>query len=186
MIGRPHHHACIFNFDFPDKEPWQTKGGIILYRSKILEKLWSDPVTGESYGFTSVGEVTFESAAYVARYILKKFTNKDKTKVDAHYMGKQPEFTTMSRAEGIGKRWFQKFKKDVYPNDYVLNKKLAKLKPPRYYDNIFKIESPEEMERIKAKRIRRQKEKGLTNDQIKVKEEILERNTKKLIREIEQ
>ena len=63
--GRPHHHAIIFNHDFADKKVWKTNNGVVLYRSKMLEELWP-------YGFATVGCVSFESAAYVARYITKK------------------------------------------------------------------------------------------------------------------
>ena len=118
-IGRPHHHACVFNFDFPDKEIWKIKNGIKLYRSRELERLWSDPKTGKSYGYSTIGEVTFESAAYVARYVLKKFTSKNEEQVNQHYKGKIPEYITMSRRPGIGKNWFTKFKEGVYPDDFV-------------------------------------------------------------------
>lgn len=65
-LGRPHFHACLFNHDFSDKTPWKTtETGFKLFRSKELEELWP-------YGYSSVGAVSFESAAYVARYIMKK------------------------------------------------------------------------------------------------------------------
>ena len=63
--GRPHHHALLFNVEFPDLEIYSTKDGVNRYTSKELEKIWG-------YGFVDVGEVTFQSAAYTARYILKK------------------------------------------------------------------------------------------------------------------
>ena len=65
LLGRPHYHACLFNFDFPDKYLWKENNGQKLYRSPSLEELWP-------YGYSSIGTVTFESAAYVARYILKR------------------------------------------------------------------------------------------------------------------
>lgn len=184
-IGRPHHHACLFNFDFPDKKLWKTKQGNKLYRSQILEELWSDPDTKRSMGFCTIGDVTFESAAYVARYILKKFNNKDPEKVENHYRGKKPEYVTMSRNPGIGKDWYDKFKNDVYPDDFVLTNKLRKMKPPRYYDNLFELEDPKTLTKLKAKRTAKYIEKKLTEKQISESEEILVRKSKKLIREIE-
>ena len=63
---RPHYHACIFGFDFPDKRLWKvTNSGHRLYISESLDELWP-------FGFCTIGNVTFESAAYVARYIMKK------------------------------------------------------------------------------------------------------------------
>ena len=71
---RPHHHAIIFNFDFDDKYLWK-RGTNPLWRSPTLEKLWP-------YGMSSIGKVTFESAAYVARYVMKKVNGE---LADEHY-----------------------------------------------------------------------------------------------------
>lgn len=73
-FGRPHFHACLFGFNFPDLKLWKS-GKSKLYRSPLLEELWP-------FGYSSVGDVNFESAAYVARYILKKVTGADAA---AHY-----------------------------------------------------------------------------------------------------
>ena len=76
QFGRPHFHACLFGVDFSDKIPFKkTPSGSVIYTSKILEKLWP-------YGFSSVGNVDFQSAAYVARYIMKKITG---AAADSHY-----------------------------------------------------------------------------------------------------
>ena len=73
--GRPHFHACLFNFDFPDKKVWRkTSQGHPVWRSPSLEALWP-------YGFSEIGSVTFQSAAYVARYIMKKATGRDAEQV---------------------------------------------------------------------------------------------------------
>lgn len=127
VLGRPHHHACLFNFDFQDKVLWRVDKGVRLYRSATLEYLWG-------FGYASVGEVTFESAAYVARYVVKKISG---DKALEHYAGKEPEYTTMSRRPGIGRGWFQKFGKDVFPNDYVVVRGGHKCKPPKYYSRCF-------------------------------------------------
>lgn len=120
---RPHYHACIFNFDFDDKILWSTKNGFRLYTSDTLQKLWP-------FGYCIIGDVTFESAAYVARYIMKKVTGK---KADEHYQGLEPEYTTMSRRPGIGKGWLDSYLDDVYPSNFiVMNGK--KMNPPKYYD----------------------------------------------------
>jgi hypothetical protein len=141
---RPHYHACLFNFDFPDKEMWSyEKNGSILYRSSILESLWTK-------GYSTVGDVTFESAAYVARYILKKSFGKDAT--DA-YKNKCPEFTTMSRRPGLSRGWYDLYSTDVYPNDFIVAKNGVRLKPPRYFDNIFSLTNKAEFDKIKSDRM---------------------------------
>ena len=63
-LGRPHYHACLFNFDFEDKILWKEINGQKLYISQSLSELWP-------FGFSTIGEVTYQSAAYVARYIMK-------------------------------------------------------------------------------------------------------------------
>jgi len=125
-FGRPHFHACLFNFDFPDKKFWKEKKGSKLYRSEILEDLWP-------FGFSSVGDVTVDSAFYVAGYIEKKITGDIAPDV---YQGRQPEYATMSRRGGIGKKWFQKFYNDVFPKDFVVIEG-RKFPVPKFYDGIY-------------------------------------------------
>ena len=65
-IGRPHYHACIFGLDFVDKKLFSiSPSGCPLYTSDALFELWP-------FGFHTIGELTFESAAYTARYVMKK------------------------------------------------------------------------------------------------------------------
>jgi len=149
--GRPHYHACIFGHSFPDKNPWKLSNDEMLYRSSALETLWP-------YGYSSIGAVTFKSAAYVARYILKKVTGKNArdhyTSVDpdtGEITERTPEYTTMSRRPGIGSRWYLKFQSDVYPSDEVImNGK--KMRPPKYYDGLYEIQEPDLYKKIKRGR----------------------------------
>jgi hypothetical protein len=137
LNARPHFHACIFGLSFDDRVLWSKSGGNRLYTSPTLDQLWP-------YGFASIGDVTFESAAYTARYILKKITGQP---AFDHYNSidpdtgeittRKPEYNKMSLKPGIGKPWLDKFQTDVYPHDYVIiNSK--KVKPPKYYDKLFK------------------------------------------------
>lgn len=151
-FGRPHYHACLFNFDFPDKELFRNApSGELLYRSKILESLWE-------FGYSSVGAVTFQSAAYVARYINKKITGK---LADDHYQWvdpktgeiffRTPEFNKMSLKPGIGADWLSKYQTDVFPHDHIISKG-AKLPVPRYYNKIFKCSNPFEWDEVSHER----------------------------------
>jgi hypothetical protein len=147
-FGRPHFHACIFGYDFHDKKLLQrTSSGSVIYRSQELEELWTS-------GYSSIGDVTFESAAYVARYIMQKQTGK----VDPnHYtycdlqtgelIKLEPEYNTMSLKPGIGTGWYKKYKNDVYPHDFV-EMRGKKLKPPKYYDQLYAKENPYEYDQI--------------------------------------
>jgi hypothetical protein len=151
-FGRPHFHACLFNFDFDDKVLFKkAPSGELLYRSKKLESLWE-------FGYSSIGDVTFKSAAYVARYINKKITGK---MADTHYetidpetgeiIWRTPEFNKMSLKPGIGADWLKKYQSDVFPHDYVISKG-NKLPVPRYYNKIFKCSNPFEWDEVSHER----------------------------------
>lgn len=170
-LGRPHYHACIFNHDFVDKQVWSVRSGVKLYTSDALSDLWP-------FGFSTVGDVTFESAAYVARYVLKKFSG---DKAQDHYtrlvpetgelVEVAPEFCVMSRRPGIGRRWLDMYMTDVFPSDFVLYKG-SKLKVPRYYDNIFERSSVFEHFALKMRRIENTKlyKEDNTPERLKVRE----------------
>jgi hypothetical protein len=162
LRDRPHFHACIFGLDFEDKKFFKrTETGSILYTSKILEELWP-------YGYSSVGDVNFESAAYVARYIMKKINGKPRLDKDGkwvdpmdHYrycdletgelIDRTPEFNKMSLKPGIGQAWFDKFMSDVYTTDSVVVRG-KKCRPPRFYDNKFKELFPDQFNDIQFAR----------------------------------
>jgi hypothetical protein len=149
-VGRPHYHACLFNCTFPDLEAYGSSNGELRYTSKMLEDIWG-------YGFVDVGELNFATAAYTARYIMKKVTGQ---RADDHYMKidldgvarwVEPEYVTMSRNPGIGKEWYDKYKDDVFPSDEVPVPGSGVFKKvPRYYETILKEEDPISLEEIKA------------------------------------
>lgn len=154
-FGRPHYHACIFNFDFPDKYRFSTSNGLPLYRSDILEKLWP-------FGHSLIGSVTFDSAAYVARYIMKKKFGKSAW---IHYSDidwnsgevlfeRRPEYVTMSRRPGIGRNWISEYMDDTYKDDFIVLNGGRKVLPPKYYDSQFEIVNPSGLERVKNSRKR--------------------------------
>lgn len=152
-FGRPHYHILLFGFDFPDRVLYDVRCGFKLYTSELLGKLWADPDTHESYGFSTVGDLTFESAAYVARYCLKKVVGHE---ADAHYGDREPEFTRMSLRPAIGRKWISSFMESVYPDDFLIANGM-RIKPPRYYDSLFEISRPELMAEIKSARVQRAK-----------------------------
>lgn len=150
-FGRPHYHACIFGFDFPDKVYLGKRGEFPVWRSSSLERLWS-------MGRSEIGSVSFESAAYVARYVLKKATGPlakeryERVNIRTGEIGYlQPEYCTMSRRPGVGGEWLDRFSGEVFPSDSVLVRGRL-VKPPRYYDSRFELVSPEVVAAVKAER----------------------------------
>ena len=186
-FGRPHFHACLFNWNFPDRKLFFTsKHGDKVYRSDTLEELWP-------FGLCSIGEVTFKSAAYVARYIMKKVTGQRAFahyhEVDADGVSREtmrtPEFTKMSLKPGIGSDWLDKYKSDVYPHDYVIiNGK--KVKPPRYYDKKYMQSDPFDYDELEFHRFSRAREKlhDNTPERLVVREEVLQAKLSKLKRNL--
>jgi len=183
---RPHYHACLFGIDFADRWHYKTKKGIKHYRSPTLEKLWT-------FGNSDIGDVTFESAAYVARYITKKITG---PKAEEHYSHvdkttgeitqKIPEFIRMSRRPGIAKAWYEKFKDDVYPSGSVVIRGVE-MKPPGFYSKQLEKENPEEWSRQKARNQNLAKVNAEENShqRLKVKKEIQKAKLDKLKRDYE-
>ena len=148
---RPHFHACLFGMDFEDKVHWKTRNGYKYYVSEILNRIWSK-------GHCAVGDLTFETAAYTARYVTKKVTGKNAEK---HYsrvdmstgeiIELTPEFNGMSLKPAIGLNWLKKYSSDVYPDDFVISRGL-KVRPPKYYDRKFDLENPEMLDDLKQRR----------------------------------
>jgi len=157
---RPHYHAIIFGYGFPDKTKWLERNGNQVFRSKELEDVWGQ-------GMCEIGSVTFGSAQYVAKYIVDKVTGR--TAADYYPDGVCSEFASMSTRPGIGKPWYDKWKKDVYPSDeIVIEGKVSK--PPRYYDRLLEAEDPAMYKRVKAART----EKRRREDENDERREVIE------------
>ena len=151
--ARPHYHACIFGQDFREdrKLVKVDKNGYRLYHSEVLDRTWGK-------GFHLIGELTFDSACYVAKYVTKKVTSRSAflqpggspyQRVDpstGEVWTVRPEYATMSRGgkgadgvqlRGIGNSFFHRYWKEIYVTDSVVSKG-REFKPPRYYDKLLK------------------------------------------------
>ena len=154
---RPHYHLCVFGLKFDDMYPWKENNGHIWYRSPTLEKIWKK-------GFATIGDVTLQSAGYVARYIMKKVVGEA---AEDHYRrvdletGEtwqvRPDFVTVSNRPGLGYEWFEKFWRDCYPKDHIMLEG-KKFPIPRYYDKLLEKKDPELLEVMKDKRRERHQE----------------------------
>lgn len=207
-LGRPHYHACLFNFDFEDKYPYKivrllsqqsmlipgslarlessglAGGGgvappcVFLYRSNKLEELWKK-------GYCTIGEVNFESAAYVARYCTKKFTHEDKEMVDSHYGERLPEYADMSRKPGIAMEWFKKYYNDISAVDQIILRYDKKIKTPKYYDEYMKKLDPKKLKEVKGCRKSKVNLEEQDWKRLRTKEKLKQIQFKKLKRSLE-
>lgn len=135
VTWRPHFHAAVFGY-WPSDCVYYRKSpaGFRLYRSDSLDGLWS-------HGLAAVGNLDFSSAAYIARYCMKKITGDlaewHYTRVDpesGEVFHLTPEFAHMSMGAGLGSRFLDKYKSDVFPRDYVVMDG-HKVPVPKYYLN---------------------------------------------------
>lgn len=140
--NRPHYHIILFNFVFPDLILHGSRNGFLYFRSPSLEKLWT-------YGFSLITSVSYDSCAYVARYVTKKLNGEPAKEA---YAFKDPEFTLQSRRPGIGADWLSSHVDDVYNYDRIVMKNFQ-TKPPRYYDKLFDIIDHDRYNSVKDKRI---------------------------------
>lgn len=167
---RPHYHACLFNIDFPDKVLYSVNNDNPLYTSAILSQLWP-------FGFSTVGSLTFDSAAYTARYIMKKITgpasfevyNKVDFDTGEILSTRLPEYVTMSRRPGIGKAWIDKYQSFVYfGGGDTVNVNNSRCRPPRYYDNQLELSDPFHFQDIKAVRSERARINSADNSSVRL------------------
>lgn len=120
--SRPHYHVLLLNSDFNDKRLIKSGNQYNIYESPTLSKLWPA-------GHHAIGDVNFESAAYVARYCMKKKQD-GKTVTD----GRTPEYIVMSRRPGLGAGYFDKYQSEIINHDTIIVNGLPAALP-RFYDN---------------------------------------------------
>lgn len=172
---RPHYHAIVFNYEPKDLEYYKTSNGNNLYSSERLTQIWGK-------GYAVVGEVTWESAAYVARYCVKKINGPEAEKHDpvtglrpydrVHpFTGEVnevlPEYATMSN--GIGKAHFYRYMSDIYPHDEVIINGHTQ-RPPRYYDDLYDSINPAMMETIRQERTQKMNKHAADNTRSRLKQ----------------
>lgn len=166
---RPHYHACIFGTGFADRYRWALRNGRESFRSATLEAAWGA-------GQAEIGALTFESAAYVARYCTKKVTG---AQAAEHYVvadartgeisALEPEYATMSRRPGIGRGWIEKYHPEVFPLDEVISRGHPAT-PPRYYLEFLKETQPEAASKVSSKRRRARRREDETPERLQVRE----------------
>ena len=152
--GRPHFHCIFYNLPLPDV----TKHNHVLVsgrnysylHSQIVEDCWSK-------GFITIGEVNWDTSAYVGRYVMKKLTNLEEE--DYQNLCKQngwqplpPEMRQASRRPGLGRPYFESHKGDIYAFDKVVLPNGRVAKPCSYFDRLFDLEDPELLKSIKKHR----------------------------------
>lgn len=182
--GRAHYHILVFGYDFPDRVLYKTApSGHPLYVSAELSKLWP-------FGLAELGTVTAESGSYVARYCMKKIGG---DMADAHYTRPHPltgeivtvqrEFITMSRRPGIGGAWYDRFRDDAFPSDFLIVGGKKTPVPPFY---TRRLKADDEMAALRVTSARKlqgfQHAPNNTPERLAVREEVHRLKTDRLLR----
>lgn len=144
---RPHYHAILFNCRFEDAKPLNLMGENKYYESEQLRRAWG-------LGYVALGDVTYQSCNYVARYVMKKRTGKlavDHYQVmdgDGQVFDREPEFSLMSNKPGIGANYYAKYGQELRDHDSIIidGKEVP---VPRYYDLKTEALDPEGFRRLK-------------------------------------
>lgn len=143
--ARPHYHMIAFGLELDDLVPYkQTPLGDQLYTSEWLSNIWQK-------GYVIVGNVTFESCAYVARYVNKKKYGSEADFYDLYNI--EPEFNIMSLKPAIGREWFDNNYDKIYANDEIILPDGHVVTPPRYFDKCMDAIDEELMTGIKENRV---------------------------------
>lgn len=149
--NRPHFHIIAFGLPLDDIYFWKDpkfKGCKPYLRSPTLEKLWKK-------GFVCIGDVSYKSCAYVARYVMKKQTGKN---ADIAYKDRNlvAPFVRMSRMPGIARDYYDSDRDKIYSYQHLnilgADGKPIKTPPPSYYDRCLRVDDPELYKNIKDKR----------------------------------
>ena len=173
--GRPHAHTLLYGESFADcRRPIKRlAGGGFLYASPVLDRLWRCQDDGcgceGSYGFASIGTVSFASAAYVARYALKK-ANGEMAEIYPEELDAStgeivpiPPYSTMSKQPPIGRPYYDRYRDEMYKHDSTVlavdADKTETFRIPRTYDEWFKKEDPREWENVRDRRIENYKKR---------------------------
>ena len=155
---RPHYHICYFNLPIQDLTFYAHNfHGDTLYNSPTLEKLWGK-------GYVVIGELTWESAAYTARYVVKKWKGLKGEEFYFNHGRVVPEFSLASNRPGLGGEYFNVHKEEIYKYDRIQlpssDTRKGVTSVPRYFDKLlekYQASHPdddtiEKIEKIKLQR----------------------------------
>lgn len=145
---RAHFHICLFNV--PDELMNELRfyktsfNGDIYCISDYIQNIWGK-------GIVVCGDLNFQSAAYVARYVCKKLRGSSKL-AELKALGITNQESRMSLRPGIGKGYFDLFKDEIYKNDEMFLPAVGRVVVSRYFDKCMDLEDPVFLAELKVHR----------------------------------
>lgn len=145
--GRPHYHIIFFGLHLEEDEnktrSEKSKCGYPVFNNKTISEAWSK--FKKTKGFAVCAPVSWETCAYTARYCQKKLYGEQSDLYDDLHI--KPEFAVMSRKPGIARKYYDENRDEIYKFRKInLSTPTGgkAFKPPRYFDNLYDQECPEE------------------------------------------
>lgn len=140
---RPHYHVALFGMDFASDRLLyrEARGGQPLYTSSSLSRAWTA-------GNALIGDLTFESAAYIARYITKRVQGPGASPLPlacdpdtGELVMPNPEFLLCSRRPFIGYDWWRQYGyKDSFVHGRVITAQGTPAPVPRAYKRSLNLD----------------------------------------------
>lgn len=167
---RAHYHIILFGYCPDDLELHsRDQQGNVLYESKTLASIWSK-------GFILVGEVTYQSAGYVARYTTKK-------------IGDDDCFLVCSNRPGIGYQYYVDHAADMVKTGFVYGQFGDKVKAPipRYFEKFLIKDFPRQYDvlvRDRMAKVLRSQDNDLINHKFTNVEQLKNYNAEILDRKL--
>ena len=149
---RPHYHLILFGLHLDDLVLYKRSPlGDDLYNSPSLQACWSNYIGKDScgrerydpLGHVVIGKVTWESCAYVARYVTKKMSGE----LGEWFVSQNMElpFCNMSRKPGLGRAYYDSHP-DMMHFEFInipTENGAKKFRPPKYFEKLYEIDEPE-------------------------------------------
>lgn len=176
QTARPHYHMILYGWKPTDLKNLYKIHHNGYYTSKWLADLWG-------MGQIQIAQAVPETYRYVAGYVTKKMYEIDGKKANAYYeLGQTKPFACMSLKPGLGDKYYQEHKAEIWRQGYIQCSNGKQAQIPRYYEKQMEAENPQRLWRIKQKRQKNameQKRLQLEGQDYKTVLETKERVTKK-------
>lgn len=138
---RPHYHLALIGVSVDNKifenRKWNNS-----------RKIWHCTLKEWPNGFVAVGNLTADSANYVAGYMLKKVKGK---KAEEHYkkLGIEPEFRLCSTKPGLGFDYLMQNRQFLRENGFMVFKGHKVPLPRYFFEKLFSKEEREELQKMR-------------------------------------
>nr|CAI9750241.1 replication initiation protein [Microvirus sp.] len=131
---RPHYHMLAFGLELEESDmelEFINNEHQPIYKCQWLEDLWGK-------GIVRIGAVTWNSAAYVARYIMKKQNGKEGER-RKEIIGNIPEYVRMSLKPGIGAEYALMNREKIEALDKIIlpGKKAKAVHTVKYFESLY-------------------------------------------------